>query len=57
METSKFFISFHHLCCDPNESKMNFCSFSDPIVKEQGRMASSNSPTPNALQGPVNAAE
>lgn len=29
----------------------------DPIVKEQGRMVSSNSPTPNALQGPINATE
>lgn len=30
---------------------------SDPIVKEQGRMVSSNSPTPNALQGPINTPE
>ncbi|CAH0724853.1 unnamed protein product, partial [Brenthis ino] len=28
-----------------------------PIVKEQGRMVSSNSPSPNALEGPINAAE
>ncbi|KAJ0182539.1 hypothetical protein K1T71_001908 [Dendrolimus kikuchii] len=28
-----------------------------PIVKEQARMVSSNSPTPNALQGPINSAE
>lgn len=30
---------------------------SDPIVKEQGRMVSSTSPTPNVLQGPINATE
>lgn len=29
----------------------------DPIVKEQGRMVSSNSPTPNALQGPISTTE
>lgn len=37
--------------------KLVFNMFTDPIVKEQGRMATSNSPTPNALQGPVNSAE
>lgn len=33
------------------------CIVSDPIVKEQGRMVSSTSPTPNVLQGPINATE